>query len=318
MESRLYGLDALRGLAAFVVLAGHVLEKNDLPAGPYGIAVDFFFMLSGYVMARTYEHRMPGPVRFLGKRFRRLFAASACGAALAAIVVILNGGPLPWAALMAALLFLPLPGYGTPFPLNSPRWSLFFELIANVVHAAVFAKLNNRMLVAIAIALWFVLAAVSLDLTRWPVPTRHSAFLAGFARSFFAYTLGILLFRWNPTVPQLPTIAISGLFLAGFALDLLLPHIFFSLVFVTVICPVVMLLGAKAKVGNHRVPKAIGAISYPLYATHSPTMGLLVWAGMPTIMLIPTAIVCVAGIAIFLVIRRDAESDEFGQSSGTA
>ena len=54
-------LDGLRGIAAIVVL-GH------LGYGPlisHSLPVDFFFLLSGYVIARAYEHKFVTGMTFV-------------------------------------------------------------------------------------------------------------------------------------------------------------------------------------------------------------------------------------------------------------
>ena len=58
--ARLGGLDQLRGVAALLVLGYHIWTEFNV--GPIFrrsyLAVDFFFMLSGFVMARTYEGKL--------------------------------------------------------------------------------------------------------------------------------------------------------------------------------------------------------------------------------------------------------------------
>ncbi|RWH17217.1 acyltransferase family protein, partial [Mesorhizobium sp.] len=76
--ARLYGLDALRGVAALAVALHHFAHAYHLPPLPINpfLAVDLFFILSGFVMARTYEGRLRNgltTVRFIGLRYRRLF-----------------------------------------------------------------------------------------------------------------------------------------------------------------------------------------------------------------------------------------------------
>ena len=73
MNTRLLGLDALRGIAAIMVVMFHL----GLPMMGSHLAVDFFFMLSGFVMARTYDERLQtgamSPLAFMIKRYRRLW-----------------------------------------------------------------------------------------------------------------------------------------------------------------------------------------------------------------------------------------------------
>lgn len=94
---RLAGLDALRGIAALVVVIGHVfLARDGAEHGRPWIAVDVFFALSGYVTARTYEARLGRDLSaggFLAARLRRLWPVMAVGALLG--FVLLGHGRWP-------------------------------------------------------------------------------------------------------------------------------------------------------------------------------------------------------------------------------
>jgi len=71
-RGRLSGLDGLRGIAALGVLSFHIWR---VPGGNGYLAVDFFFLLSGYVMARSYEDRL----RDGGSGAARAFMAARSG-----------------------------------------------------------------------------------------------------------------------------------------------------------------------------------------------------------------------------------------------
>src|SRR3954471_17744990 len=110
-EKRLAGLDGLRGIAAFSILIYHVIPvaAGEWRGNAY-LAVDFFFMLSGYVMARTYEARLADglpPAAFIAARFRRLwptmFVAGMLG--LPGFFIVYGVDQLPCA--LAGLLLVP-------------------------------------------------------------------------------------------------------------------------------------------------------------------------------------------------------------------
>lgn len=51
-------LDGLRGVAALLVIFYHVFECFDWSPAPHGyLAVDFFFVLSGFVIGYAYDDR---------------------------------------------------------------------------------------------------------------------------------------------------------------------------------------------------------------------------------------------------------------------
>lgn len=283
MSGRLIGLDALRGIAALAVFLHHLhMAATGYSTGAAFLAVDLFFMLSGYVMARTYEERMLEglhPLRFLSLRWKRLWPTMTVGAAIGVPVVWANYAAPEAAGAMLGLLFIPFFIGPRVFPVNGPAWSIFFELVANALHAVLLYRLSNR-------ELW-LLAAVSafaLVLSGWAygldVGSRPENFFGGIPRVLLSYTLGILLWRiWQDN----PRIDISQSF------ALLAMPIFFvattfiegqswvaNLFFILAICPM-MIAGAlrfEASPFCSSVAIFTGAISFPLYAVHGTVLRL--------------------------------------------
>ncbi|RZK37387.1 MAG: acyltransferase, partial [Hymenobacter sp.] len=76
-NTHIIALDAFRGLAAVCVVAHHIGQISGMSIGRHGyIAVDFFFMLSGFVVSQAYERTFGGGVRaasFLWARVQRLY-----------------------------------------------------------------------------------------------------------------------------------------------------------------------------------------------------------------------------------------------------
>lgn len=121
-RGRLYGLDVLRGVAAFAVAAHHMSRTYGLPQIPVNpqIAVDLFFILSGLVMTRTYENSLRNDLttlRFIGLRYRRLFLPLAVGSTIGALLVAAAFGPSGQLLTLyvLALCFLPAPGPNARF-----------------------------------------------------------------------------------------------------------------------------------------------------------------------------------------------------------
>lgn len=233
---RLETLDGLRGIAALIVLGYHlhtVFGGFDLFALGYW-SVDFFFLLSGFVMARTYEPRFArglSPLAFFAARFWRLWPVMAVGAVIGLLFALSAGTPTLSALLMFAttLAFIPLPGVD-PFPLNRPAWSIFFELVANVAHAVLLWRLRTRWLVLVALAALIALLPFWLD-GVFTLGNKGSAFVGGFPRVLLFYSVGIILCRANLVIPALP--------------PRLVP-----------------------------VASWLGALSFPLYAVHYPVLNL--------------------------------------------
>src|ERR1700712_1409072 len=84
---RYHTLDALRGLAAIAVVGFHISQVKLEPVlVPYGyLAVDFFFVLSGAVVAHAYEKQLRAGLSwqaFFVKRVIRLYPLALLGTAL--------------------------------------------------------------------------------------------------------------------------------------------------------------------------------------------------------------------------------------------
>ena len=303
-DVRLTGLDALRGIAAIFVLGYHVwTEFGVFPifARSY-LAVDFFFMLSGFVMARTYEARLAtgslSSGQFLKVRYRRLWAPIAVGTAIGLVYQFGSGSPPTLPALVFGFLLIPDLGMAKPFLLNRPAWSIFFELVANVLHAVLLSRVGTRWVVALAAGSAMILFLHSTAMGAITAGLRSSDFAAGVPRVIMAYCIGVVLWRLRPrfAVPgqAAPLLLVGGLMLvpAGLAWDF---------AFVMLLCPVLIALGTRAFGG--RTATLLGSLSFPLYATHFPVMQLCQLLGLGALGAI-TASVAVATLVGLIVDGR--------------
>ena len=142
-------LDGLRGVAAIVVVWFHIFEAYatshvDQIINHGYLAVDFFFMLSGFVIGYAYDNRWKTMTtrEFIKRRLIRLQPMVAIGALIGALIFYFQGCPV-WdvsqvavislfAATFVNILLIPSPpgmeirGLGEMYPLNGPSWSLFF------------------------------------------------------------------------------------------------------------------------------------------------------------------------------------------------
>lgn len=297
-QARLPGLDALRAVAALSVVVMHVgaiWPGAPRMLGSAYLAVDFFFLLSGFVMARTYEDRMNreglAPRRFLALRFQRLWPTMAVGAVLS-LPFLWRDNPVAAVFVAAALPnFFLLPSFVTAelFPLNTPAWSIFFELFANLAHCAVLHRLRTRVLLCGAAVLFGVLALVGSHFGNLDLGARPSTFLVGFVRVGFSYALGVALWRWHADRPPLAIPLPLGLALMAalfYAADAFhLGGAAFDLAFLAVACPLLLWSGLSA--GPRLAPVTTtaclvaGALSFPLYAVHYPVLLAAEAAGLP-------------------------------------
>lgn len=292
-------LDALRGAAAFAVMFYHLRSFNShaevqVFASGY-LAVDLFFVLSGFVICHAYEARLQSSLKFrdfMTLRFVRLQPAMMLGTLIGFMLAVsqrvlgLHGAPgfaeiassLPANLLMLPNVFVP---WGI-FLFNPPTWSLFYELLGNAFYALGMrwrgtGHPRNRTLISLCFVgclgvVASVLLAGSLDrgvvLEDWPIAV---------SRIGFSFILGILLCRskslWRARLPKIP---VHWLLLA--CLGLLSPYPFgawrmaYDLLFVTVASPLLVMLGVNATISRslQGFAMGLGLLSYPLYAVHAP------------------------------------------------
>lgn len=312
-------LDGLRGVAALLVVFYHIFEGLSFAEGGtlittinHGyLAVDFFFILSGFVIGYAYDDRL-GKTMTLGNFFKRrlirLHPMIIMGAVLGVIFYCLQGC-VKWdgthvatsmimLALLCALFFIPatpgasydIRGNGEMFPLNGPSWSLFFEYIGNILYAVFIHRLSNKALTALVFLLgiglaWFALfdvAGYGMIGVGWTLDGVN--FLGGSLRMLFPFSLGMLLSRnFKPVKVRGAFWICSIVLLALFCV----PYIegnspicwngLFEAICILFIFPVLVWIGASGKTTDKhstQICKFSGDISFPLYAVHYPVMYL--------------------------------------------
>ncbi len=307
-------LDGLRGIAAFMVVFYH-LDIVYRIGGPFGrgyLFVDLFFLLSGFVLAVSTEKKLSagiGAVAFTWVRYKRLLPLVAVGAGVALVraVVIGMADPLTllWMLALDLAMVPSLAGIGPFYRFNGPQWTLFYELLANFVHAAVLHRVPTRWMLAIAtaMAVWLVYEVQihGSDTMGVNAPT-WATWWTALPRVGWSYVLGVWIgrqYRAGRRSWVLPWWLALALPILGIALLPYLPlsKVYGDLAFVLMFQPIVMwLVAMSAPPPNVRPALAwLGNFSLPLYCVH---LTVLVWMsellGRATwvwIMALPTALV---------------------------
>ncbi|WP_184549357.1 acyltransferase family protein [Mucilaginibacter sp. FT3.2] len=284
-------LDGLRGVAALAVVVFHFTEfifpSYDVNFIGHGfLAVDFFFCLSGFVIAYAYDDRIGkmGVLEFFKSRVIRLHPLVILGSVLGLIGFLVDpfgGHPeaysigrlaLIW---VSSMLLIPFPAmqerYFNLFSFNAPAWSLFWEYVANIVYAFVLYRLARKYLVVLlfiaAAALGFVAFRANVLSGGWA----GENFWEGGARILYSFTAGLLVYRFNFIIKnKLGFIGLAILLLSAF----MMPHFKWNwlaeLLVVLFYFPVIIALGAGATLsaGVKKICVFSGNLSYPLYMTH--------------------------------------------------
>ncbi len=330
---RFLALDGLRGVAAFAVILDHVDSPTlgALVPGRY-LAVDFFFVLSGFVLAHAYGARLATgmtALQFMRIRMIRLYPLYLLGLGLGLVVPIVGalkgweGGALPEIGTIAlfSLFFLPAPPiYGFTgthlYPFDSPAWSLFFELVANFFYALIARFLNWRVLAVIlpigaALVAFTVMRHDTVGGPGW----LWSHFDAGLARVLYCFFAGVAIYRLRERVklPSIPAWAAVIALLAIFwvpAQGIWRPA--FDAFAGIVLMPLLVMFasGAKVKGVAARVCASLGLLSYGVYVLHVPVKVLTEVALATLHIELPYAVIEVALVAI-LAAAAAALADRF-------
>lgn len=310
-------LDGLRGVAALMVIWYHFFEgfatsMVDQKCNHGYLAVDFFFVLSGFVIGYAYDDRWKKGLTksgFILRRLIRLQPMVVIAVCLGLISFIIQGcehwdhtiAPT-WAIILSfifGLFMLPaIPGTEIDvrgneemFPLVGPAWSLFFEYIGSFLYAIWLHKLNSNTLRLVVISSAIGLSVVALCNfsgayslgVGWSLA--EMGFFGGLMRLGFSFGMGLLMSR------NFRPLKIKGGFWICSVLIIIMmwmPYIspngepsiwngVYDLICTFFIFPFVVLLGASGKTTDRLSEKTcsfLGVISYPIYIIHYPVMYL--------------------------------------------
>lgn len=301
-EKQLFALHLLRGIAAILVmllhLHGYLTDEPNLVPSAY-LAVDLFFILSGYVLSYAYDQTLRkkgGNRSFLVARVIRLAPLYLLSLLIAALVVwcsVMNHGLASISRLSVletfafSSLLLPTPPSLSMFPdilfpENGPAWSLFFELLINLAYAFVGPRLGRRGLLLVLAASGAMLIAAAFTYGRLEGGATWAICPVAIPRVVFSFSLGVYLCRfckrpalgsiWAPWLITVLTIAI----LAWEPGDILRPY--YDLTVIMILWPALLLYSANLRFGQAwtAFSRTLGDASYGLYVLHTPILNFLV------------------------------------------
>jgi peptidoglycan/LPS O-acetylase OafA/YrhL len=330
-------LDGLRGVASILVVVFHVFETysgdrfHQIINHGY-LAVDFFFVLSGFVVAYAYDDRWEKMTQwdFYKRRLIRLQPMVIMGSIIgAALFYFQSGSTFPlvaitpvWKMLLVMLVgctLIPLPtsmdirGWQEMHPLNGPGWSLFFEYIANILYAVVIRRFSKLVLTIFVVI--FALLLINLlvlgpqgdVIGGWSL--NATQLNIGFTRLLYPFFAGILLWRMGKLIHVKSAFGVCSLILI---VVLFIPRIggsdhlwmngLYEAFCIILIFPLIVSLGAGGNLtGKYttKICRFLGAISYPLYITHYPLIYIhIAWVANNKV---PMQQGLLAGLALLIV-----------------
>ena len=311
-------LDGLRGVAALMVIWYHVFEgysfagSTTIDTFNHGyLAVDFFFILSGFVIGYAYDDRWGKNFTmkdFIKRRLIRLHPMVIMGAVVGAITFYIQGS-VQWdgthigismvmLSLLCTIFFIPaMPGVGYEvrgngemFPLNGPCWSLFFEYIGNILYALFIRRLSNKALTIVVVLLGVALASFAIFNVSgygnigvgWTLDGVN--FIGGLLRMLFPVSMGMLLSRnfkpmklrgafWICTLVMIALFAVP--YLEG--TESICTNGIYEAFCIIIAFPILLWIGASGTTTDKKstqICKFLGDISYPIYVIHYPFMYL--------------------------------------------
>ena len=286
-------LDGLRGVAAIAVVVFHFMEiavpnYNDCFIAHAYLAVDFFFCLSGFVIAYAYDNRFAsiGFASFFKQRMIRLHPLVIIGSIWGLVAFLVDPfsdlwmkyADKLWIAFVASSFMIPYPlvpeRYFNIFHLNPPAWSLFWEYVASLVYAAVLIRVGKKLLWVLVAIGAVALIVEAHHATNLAVGWSGDNFWGGGIRAFFSFLAGMLVYRSGYILrTRLGFLITSGLLLLSFVVPFSAPYNWIiEPAIVIVYFPLIVAVGAGATAGHRakRLCELSGNISYPLYMIHYP------------------------------------------------
>jgi peptidoglycan/LPS O-acetylase OafA/YrhL len=251
------------------------------------LAVDFFYLLSGFVVGYAYDDRWGrmSIKEFFKIRLVRLHPLVILGVAIGAVCFWFDpftnlGHQTGLLKLIGVMLLgftlLPSPdvrGWGETHSLDGPCWSLFQEYIANLFYALFARKMAKT-------ALWIlvIISAMALIITSvWhgdlATGWGYTTFWIAFVRMMFPFFAGLLLFRMGKLIriPRAYTVC-SLMLVVLFSIPTFPYSGWYDAAVIIIAFPIIVAAGAGGTISGRwaKLCSFAGAISYPIYIVHYP------------------------------------------------
>ena len=285
-------MDGLRGIAALSVAFFHQQKYLGGEAffGHGYLAVDFFYMLSGFVLAHAYGDRLKqqgSMMPFIRDRLIRLHPMLIVGALLGVLASLIDRdiasrlSPVGLAgATLVSAMGLPAFWYGNPFWINPPAWSLFFELTVNLLFALTAFAFSPRRQWLFAGSTVAVMLALDYHYGFFGFGWTQRALGLGLVRVCASFTIGVILHRIHcggVLANGGKRWWIAPVLVMSFAL--LPTHSKVSMIYDPIVVfglyPLLILASAGSKEIIPRIAVLSGALSYPFYLVHVSILEML-------------------------------------------
>lgn len=281
-------LEALRGIAALAVVEGHLgLVFGGRMTGV--IAVDLFFMMSGFVIASAYGEKLRRGMsigEFAAARIIRLYPLYLL-AFIHAILVLyfIFGGLQTSSSMLLGAFMLPNPFSETHlYPIILVAWSLFFEVLINLFYCATVRYWTSRNILVFTALSGPVLFSLGFQFQAFDFAWLWSNALTGLARILFAFPVGVLIHNLHadghlrPRVPSLLVWLLPLLLFFNWDIGPYRPFLQSLMILTMMPALVIVAVSVEPPAALRKLCAALGAISYPSYLLH--------WAALQPVLLL--------------------------------
>lgn len=307
---RFDALDALRGFAALAIAAGHV---GLLPwESAFYLAVDFFLILSGFVLAHSYfDRKLIATHDFIARRFLRMYPLHLITFLAFIFVYSVIGIEINWADAVRHFFFVHNIGFGPEeATFNIPSWTISVEFWVNVIVFLLMILIRNRwfqnfFLVALAFSVYAVIAIKfgNLDVVTFDILGFANI---GLMRCAAGFGIGVLIYRASHRATTMR--GHFGVQLIA-AIAFAVPIVFFSrtgmLQFISpaLFAFTIWVLSENSGPLAQRLSslKRLGDISFALYITHWGIL-LLINALYPDLLM--NIVLQIISLCIFLIVAE--------------
>lgn len=291
-----FALEGIRGVAAILVAIRHTGSVFHPIRSPTSfLAVDVFFLLSGFVLAVNYHDKLANKtisaMDFFILRLIRIYPLYLIGSLIGFVALIANAGaivPSYPLILAKALFFVPsLSQDGSLYPLNPPAWSLFAELLMGAIYGAWLSRASQRVIGIVVILSGCLLAYGILHNGSADIGYQYNLFYYSVIRVGFSFGVGMLLYinlrHIENMFPRIGNWGTLGVLIAS-ALLLIVPirhgHMLqplYSLLAVFILFPILITIALRCQpTGRVRTCSVwLGKLSFPLYVFHVPLLSLI-------------------------------------------
>jgi len=183
---------------------------------------------------------------------------------------------------LSSLILLPAFGYRANlenYPLDTPAWSLMFELLANMAYSIFIKYLSIRLLGLIVGICAFAMIYLSFLHNGVGFGPLRPEFFSGLVRVFFSFGFGVLIFRITDfrmvsRLPKISGIALTGILILSFIPWAMPFGWIYDIGCLFIVYPLIIICGATDTLPQRYVSLALlaGRLSYPLYILHVPVV----------------------------------------------